>query len=386
MHRRTVIIALGATLHVATGFSAAAQPLRIGVSLGLTGQYNATSMMQRRAYEMWRDETNAKGGILGRPIDLSIVNDGSDAGRAIAIYTDFIGRQSMDFVFAPYSSELTGSVAPIVEAAGCPTLAPGASADEIWQKGYRNIFGLLTTASRYSQGMMRLAHDAGLSSIAVIAATDRFSAGAAEGTVKWAPYLQLKVVHDARLAAGGSDAETALRAARQAGADLVVVAGHLDDAVAARLALKAIAWEPRAFYATIGPALPEYLAKVGDLNDGTFSTSLWEPLKSSDFPGANEFASRFRARFGVDPSYQAATAYAAGQILEAAITVAGSTNRDRVRDALGALDTYSILGRFAVDHTGMQVKRFEMIIQWQKGHKEIVWPEAVRTAAPVFGA
>ncbi len=56
-----------------------------------------------------------------------------------------------------------------------------------------------------------------------------------------------------------------------------------------------------------------------------------------------------------------------------------------MRDALFGLDDYSVIGRFAVDHTGMQVKRLEMIIQWQRGRKEIVWPGAVRSARPVFG-
>ena len=57
-----------------------------------------------------------------------------------------------------------------------------------------------------------------------------------------------------------------------------------------------------------------------------------------------------------------------------------------MRDALFGLDINSVIGRFAVDRTGMQAKRLEMIVQWQRGRKEIVWPESVRSALPVFGA
>ena len=82
---------------------------------------------------------------------------------------------------------------------------------------------------------------------------------------------------------------------------------------------------------------------------------------------------------------QAAAAYAAGQILEAAIESSKSLDHEGVRAAISDLDTYTVLGRFAVDRTGMQVKRLDMIIQWQNGRKEIVWPEEIRTSSAIFG-
>ena len=124
---------------------------------------------------------------------------------------------------------------------------------------------------------------------------------------------------------------------------------------------------------------------MGEAGEHVFSTSIWEPADSLAFPGARDFAKRFQERFGVAPSYHAATAYAAGQIFEAAIATAGSFDRVLVRKALTELDTSSVLGRFAVDQTGMQIKRFEMIVQWQRGRKEIVWPEDLRTAMPLIG-
>jgi branched-chain amino acid transport system substrate-binding protein len=82
------------------------------------------------------------------------------------------------------------------------------------------------------------------------------------------------------------------------------------------------------------------------------------------------------------PSYHAATAYAAGQILEQAVKAAGSLERAAVRKALYALDTNTIIGRYAVDRRGVQIKRFPLIVQWQAGKREIVWPPELRTAPP----
>jgi branched-chain amino acid transport system substrate-binding protein len=70
--------------------------------------------------------------------------------------------------------------------------------------------------------------------------------------------------------------------------------------------------------------------------------------------------------------------------LEAAIKSAGSLKRDRLRQALSELQTHTVIGRYLVDRTGVQVKHFALTIQWQKGKKEIVWPEEVATAKPIL--
>jgi branched-chain amino acid transport system substrate-binding protein len=361
-----------------------AEPVRIGLTLGLSGQYQAPSAMQKRAYEMWRDEVNQRGGIAGRSVELVIIDDRSEEATASKAYREFLDRRSVDLVFAPYSSGITAAVAPIVETGGYPLLAAGASADDLWKHGYRSIFGVWTQASRYTQGMLRLAHDAGLRRIAIVSADDPFSKDTADGTRRWAPYLKLAIVSD-RVVADEVQLRAALEEARWSKADLVIVTGRLEEAVRARRLLAQIGWAPAAFYATVGPALPDWRKAAGDLADDAFSTSMWEPVESVAYPQSRDFADAFRSRYGMDPSYHAATAYASGQILEAGIRIAGTVEPSAVRDAISSLDTYTVLGRFAVDRAGVQVKRFEMIVQWQHGRKEIVWPAEVRTALPAFG-
>jgi branched-chain amino acid transport system substrate-binding protein len=381
---------LGITFGIAaftSDFSAyAAAPVKIGISLGLSGRYQAPSAMQKRAYELWRDEVNARGGLLGRKVELTIRDDRGEASVAAAIYREFVGRKSIDHVIGPYSSELTAAVAPIVDAAGYPMLAAGAAADEIWARGYRNVLGMWTPASRYSQGMLRLAHESGLREIAIVHADDPFSEAIARGARKWAPYLKLRVVLDLGFRKGTGDLTDAMRRAMDAKAEVVLVAGHRAEAVNARRAAARLNWMPRAFFATVGPALPGWITIMGPEADGVFATSIWEPHESVTYPRSREFSRAFRNRYGIDPSYHAATAYAAGQILEAALAHAKSLERSAIREALFGLDMQSVIGRFTVDHTGMQVKRLEMIIQWQRGRKEIVWPAEVRSAHAIVGA
>jgi branched-chain amino acid transport system substrate-binding protein len=381
----TVLLHLAAAL-VFVAPALAAEPVRIGVSLGPTGKYKGPSEMQRRAYELWRDEVNGRGGLLERPLILVIRDDGGDAAQAAQIYREFTDREPVDLVFGPYSSALTAAVAPIVDKAGYPMLAAGASADAIWQNGYDNVFGMWTPASRYVYGMLELASDSDLKTVAILHADDAFSENVAAGARKWAPYLGLKVVADIRFAKGTADLTGPVRQARDAGVELLVIAGHFNEAANARRALAGEGWMPRAFFATVGPALPGWLGAMGAEADCAFATSIWEPHKAVTYPRSQEFTNAFRqGNDGTDPSYHAATAYAAGQILEAAVARAQSLDREAIRAALFELDTYSVIGRYGVDHTGMQVKRLEMIVQWRQGRKEIVWPDEIKSRDAVFG-
>ena len=360
----------------------AAEPLRIGVSLGLTGKYKELAEMHERAYLLWENEVNVRGGLLGRPVVMVVRDDESDPAKAAAIYRDLVTGHKVDLVFGPYSSEITKAIAPIVEKHGYPTLLSGACADELWEQGYSHVFGLLPPCSRYTYPILELALVSGLKRFAVLYADDPFSRGVAAGARKKGLSLGLDLVLELGFEKGTTDLTEQARGARNSGAGLVVVAGHFNEAVNVRRALAAVRWMPRAYFATIGPALPEWEKEMGALAGGAFATSIWEPGISAR---SRSFAAAFRKRYGVDPSYQAATAYCAGQILAAAVQRANGLNRTRIRDSLSGLDTYCVTGRYRVDGTGRQTKELPLVIQWQGGNKEIVWPKVFRTAQPIFG-
>jgi len=360
------------------------EPFRIGVSLGLRGEYSEPAKMQEMAYRLWEVKINKKGGLLGKKVEFVIMDDESDSEKAIQIYRSLILEKRVDLVFSPYSSPITKAVAPIVDKFGYPMLAPGAASDYIWQQGYKNIFGMWTPASRYSEGILKLAllHD--LKKVAILHADDEFSTQVAKGAKKWASQLGLEIVMFEEFKNNKQDLIPLAQKARDIDTELLLVGGHFIESIEMRRALKQINWYPKAFFATVGPALQKYQDTLGPDAENTFATSIWEPHESLNFPRTKEFTTAFKESYHQEPSYHAATAYAAGQILEAAVELTGSLVKDRIRQALYDLDTYSIIGRYAVDMTGMQVKRFPLTIQWQKGKKEIVWPEKILSKEPIF--
>jgi branched-chain amino acid transport system substrate-binding protein len=361
----------------------AAEPVRIGVSLGLSGRYERLAAMQKRAYLLWERHINETGGLLGRPVEMVIEDDESTADKAVALYRKLINDDRVDLLFGPYSSGITAAVAPVTDEAGYPLLATGAASDAIWQQGYRYVFGVFTSASRYTVGLLNLAllHD--LFSVAIVHADDAFSTSAAEGARKWAPRLGLNVVMFEEFEKDRSDLTDLAERARYAGADLLMMVGHFNESINMRRALGKIDWYPRAYFATVGPVFARYRDELGEAADLTFSTSLWEP--GLRFPQSREFEASFRALYQLEPTYHTAEAYAGGQILEAAVKAVGGFGREDIRQALQDLQMHTIIGRYGVDHTGMQVKHFALTIQWQEGKKEIVWPEEIATATPRFG-
>jgi branched-chain amino acid transport system substrate-binding protein len=382
--RVPLLFALALAVFCCPTHGRATEPLEIGVSLGLTGQYSQPALMHKRAYELWQDEVNARGGILGRPVRFDIRDDKSDPVEAQRIYREFTADGGSELILAPYSSQLTAAVAPVAEEHGFPMLAAGAAADSLWRLGYQNLIGVLTPASRYTVGILKLAKNAHLSNIAVVHANDEFSREIAAGTRKWAPFLKLKIALDVEVQKSATDYLAIARDAREARIDLLIVAGYLDEAIQMRKAVKQIDWSPPAFFATVGPSLPEWKSILGKDADYALSTSIWEAVGASTHSPSHQFAETFQRRYGVNASYHAAAAYAACQVLEAAIASARSIEHDRLRDALFGMDVYTVLGRFSVDSTGMQVKRLDMVIQWLDGQKQIVWPEESHTAEPVF--
>jgi branched-chain amino acid transport system substrate-binding protein len=192
------------------------------------------------------------------------------------------------------------------------------------------------------------------------------------------------VVHTELVPQDLADFSAQARHARDAGAKVVFLAGYLDEAIRMRRAFTAIGWTPRAYYAPVGPGTHEYRTALGKDADGVFSTSQWEVFARTGNGSRNPFSEAFVRAYGREPSYFAATAYASGQIYEAAVRKAGSLDRKAISTALSTMDATSVIGRYGVDRTGVQIKNINLIIQLQNGRKEVVWPSEYRSAAPRF--
>jgi branched-chain amino acid transport system substrate-binding protein len=376
-------VALSFLCLLAMPFAAqSASPLHVGVTVSMSGKYAEMGAMKEKAYRLWEDDINRKGGLLGRPVKLSMLDDQSDPQRAAKLYENLIVQDKADFVLGPYSSEITQAVAQVTEHYHYPLLASGASADTLWQQGRKYLFGVYVSSSGYTTGFLELLVQSGINKIAIVSADDLFSKNIEEGTREWAKRYRLDVLSSATFKKSSAEIEQGIVAARAAGAQALIIAGHFDDAVNGQRALKKIGWTPKAYYATVGPAIQNYVDTLKGDADYAYASSQWEP--TLPFPGAREFTAAFKERHHILPSYHAACAYAAGQILEAAVRKTKSLDRLKLRDTLASLDTMTIIGRYGVDRDGRQVRHFTSTVQWQRGKREIVAPPELATAKPIW--
>ncbi len=379
--RRMIVLAVVLTV-LGTASVSTAQPIKIGVSLGLSGRFVEMSTALKNGFELWERNVNRQNGILGRPVRLIVKDDQSDPERAVAIYRKLITEAQVDFLFAPYSSLITAAVLPLAEEYDMPMLIAGAAADSLWEQGFRNAIGIYTPASKFAVGFLELLVLNDLDRIALVYAEDPFSVDLAESSRQWANRFGLTVVDYRGFKKGTRNLDALALKAKAHKSQVLMVCGHMNEAVHMTRALNRIGWRPKAFYASVGPALQEFSDRCGPDAEGVFGTSLWEPR--ANYPGAQQFNRQFIETHGHAPGYHAGLAYAAGQVLQKAVEEVGRVDKEKVRDALFQLDTMTIIGRFGVDKTGKQVRQHKFIIQWQNGFKELVWPDRIKTAEPRF--
>lgn len=355
--------------------------IKIGLTLGLTGIYSDIADQQMKGLRLWERDVNNRGGILGKKVEIIIYDDKGSPDVSKRLYELLINRDKVDFILGPYSSSITEAVAPVAERYKYPMLVSGASADSIWEKGYKYVFGIFCPASKYSLGFLRLLLLNNINDIAIVYADDPFSENVAEGAKKWAKRLGFNVSHFERFKKNTEDLVPVAQKAMASKAMALIVCGHLAESINMKLSLERIGWNP-VYFASVGPATDLYYQRLGEKAELTFSSSQWEP--SRFYPKSMEFYESFRNFYKMNPSYHAATAYAACQLLEMAIRKANSLNKEKIRNVLSFMDTITVIGRYKVDARGMQIGHENFVIQWQKGKRQIVGPDTLKTANSIF--
>lgn len=399
--KRMELAAAFAIFTVSLGLDQAAQaqaqaPIRIGASLGLTGAYSEFGQTIQRGYQLCVKQANAKGGVLGRKLELTIQDDQSQIPAAVAIYERLLTQDKVDLVFSPYSSPITDAVAAVTDKHAKPMVASGAATTSLFRKGRRYLFMLLSPAEIYLEGLIDLAAKRGLKTIAVVHEDTLFPKAIAQGTVDLAKKRGLQVVAIEGYPRGAKDFTAILTKLKAANPDVIAAATYYDDAIAVTRGLKELNINPKAFAVTAGGDLPKFYEVLGRTADYVYGGSQWEadlvtlraggivPI-ARQYPGAREFVETYRKEFpGADLSYQTAQGYSACQILLEGVRIAGALGGERIRDAIAKYDSPTAFGAFKVDQDGFQIGHKMVLFQWQDGKKVIVWPDEIAPGRPQF--
>jgi branched-chain amino acid transport system substrate-binding protein len=375
-----LIAVLVASVVGVSGLVQAQQPIRIGASIALTGGDAIQGGYVHEGYLLCQKHVNETGGVLGRPMELLIRDDGSDKQTAVGLYEQLITEDKVDAVLGPYSSPITDAVADVTEKHRKLMVAPTAGTTSIWEKGRRYLVMVLSPLEASTAGTIDLAARHGLKTIALIGSLAR--PAIIKGALELARKQGLEVVVHETFPAGTTEFSAMLNQVKAAKPEVLVVGAPPAEAIAFTRQMRELDVNVKLYGATPGGAFPDYYKTLGNTAEFVYSGSYWEP--GLPYPGNQEFVAAYQQAFTHAPSFLAASSYAGCQLFVDAVKRADSLDADKLREALLKLKSQTVFGDFAVDERGFQVAHKAVTIQWQDGQSAVVWPDAAATSKPRF--
>ncbi len=355
----------------------AANEIVFGAALSQTGRYAEPAGRFVNAYNLFADQQNAKGGLLGKKMRIVLLDDKSDKQTSIKLYEKLITQDRVDLTLGPYSSGITDAVANILERYKYPTLAPGASSKVVWMKGRKYIFNQNAIAQNYQRGAVHLAKEIGVKRIAIVGEDSLFPRQSAEGAVEWAKKLGLEVVLNENYPRKQTDFTALLQKVKARRAEALISNSYFADASAQIRQLRELNINLKIFAGTVGPGLPKFAKQLGNTAEYVLGFSQWEPRPDIlKFPGMKQFISAYEKRHGVKPNYHAGIAYVSMQIMAQAIQKAGSYDRQKVWQTLRTSAFSTVMGNWKVDERNLNDHE-GLTFQILDGQRKIVWPKKI---------
>ena len=351
-------------------------PTRVGVTVSLSGEYAVSGKLELEGIRMWVHDVNQRGALLGHRVELVYYDDESSPATSARLYERLITQDKVDLLLGPYGSDITMAASTVAEQHNFPMVATGAASGDIWARGYHNIFGVDAQADHYMDLLIESAAGAGLKTIALVYGDSDFPRKVAAGVRVQAAQHDMRIVVDKEYVPEHADYAGLVKAMKAARPDLVIGGTYLDDSMALVRAAKAADFSPKAFAFTVGPALKQFVDELGADANGMLGVVAW--MRSAAMPMAMDFSYRYKEKFGHNASYVAALGYGGAQVLEAAVRLAGSLDKDAIRTQLSQMKFQSILGRYQVDETGKQIAKSTYVMQVQKGNRLLVLPKSLQ--------
>jgi branched-chain amino acid transport system substrate-binding protein len=386
----------------------AADPIRIGLSVSLTGGVAPIGKQVLTALQIWRDDVNANGGLLGRQIELVFYDDQSNPANVPQLYTKLIQVDKVDLLIGPYATNMVAPAIPVLMQFHKTTIGILANAANS-KFHYDQYFSMLPTGPEpqkaFAAGFFKLAaaQNPRPKTVAIIAADAEFAQNAADGarqTIKDIGGFQ--IVMDQKYPPSTTDYSPVVRAAQALNPDIVYVAAYPPDTVGIIRAANEIGLTPKMFGgAFIGLLVTPIKIQLGPLLNGIVQHEIFLPAKSLVFPGTNEFLAKYQEAAkpqGIDPLGWALApiAYAAGQTLAQAVEGAKTVDQTAIAAWLRGNTVHTVVGDVTFGKDGEWAKSRVFFSQFQglvgntvdnfrdTSHEVVVWPDEYKTGNFIY--
>jgi branched-chain amino acid transport system substrate-binding protein len=375
IRRRQLLLAATATLTLPLIPAFAAEPIKIGFAMSLSGPNAGAGKMFLVGREVWKDEINAKGGLLGRPVQFVYYDDQSNPSLVPGIYSKLLDVDKVDLVISPFATNQIAPAMPVIMQKKMTFMALfGTGVNDEFK--YGRYFQILPNGPEgnrsFSLGFFEIAMtmDPKPQTVAITGEDTEFGHNILDGARTNVERLGLKIVYDRTFPASTVDHTPILRAVKAAEPDIVFVASYATGSVGMVRVLNEVGYKPRMFGgAMIGLQFTPVKVQLGTLLNGVVINENYVPEKTMNFPGVEDVLKRYQQRAasaGTDPlGFWSPFAYAELQILGQAVEAVGSTDQGKLADYLHQTPFKTVIGDVKFGPIGEWEKSRILYIQYQ---------------------
>ena len=362
----------------------AAEPVRIGFSIAQTGLFSQAAPSQMTAYEMWRDEVNAAGGLdVGgelRPVEFVFYDDESDPSKSAQIYEKLITDDQVDLLIAPWGTPSHLAIAGVLEAHQFPMVGNTAASVAIREVAPGNIwFPTSAIPDQIGPQLAAFAKSAGVTKAAVIANLLPFGQENLQFLIPALEAEGIEVVVNESYPPDIADMTPLLVQIKESGADGVIALSYPADSFLYQGTATELGLTAPFQFLMVGPTISAFADAFGEGANGLVTLGHWSPYQES-WTRARPFYDAYVARYGMRPDYlDTALAYMSLEILQQAVAKAG-LDKDKLREVISTETFETINGpvRFEGVQNAITPTAF---LQLQNGEMHLVWPAEIATSA-----
>jgi branched-chain amino acid transport system substrate-binding protein len=363
-------------MFVVSGHAQNKEPIKIGFGMSLTGPLSANGKSSLLAMKIWEDDTNAKGGLLGRPVKLVYFDDQSKPDTVPGIYTKLLDIDKVDLIVSGYASGQIAPAMPIaIQKKKLFISLFGTGVNETFN--YARYFSMIpngpTPKPAFTRGFFKVAEvqKPKPQTIAIAMADAEFGRNACEGAHENAVASGFKIVYEKTYPPSTTDFSPIVRAIQALNPDLMVICSYPLDSVGMVKAMHEVGFKPKMWGgAMVGLQATVFKTQLGPMLNGLVNFETWLPQKSMAFPGSLELIKKYQERAGaegVDPLgyYMPVWAYSYLQVLGDAIANTKSLNDDQLADYIRKTTFKTVVGDVKFGKGGEWAEERTMAAQFQ---------------------
>jgi len=369
------------------GSTGGGNTFKIGVVTSLTGSNAAFGQAHKNGYTIALGEINARGGLLGKQVELDYYDDQSKPDQAVQGVSKLVDQDRVPIVLGAYSSESTRAIVPVVTQKQVPLIIPTAVADNVMESGSPWVFRICAGSGSFAAATLDfLKNNGDPKTLAIVYENTNFGQANNKSMTEAAKAAGLNLLDAEAYQASSPDYKSLLQRVKGKNPEVIYFASYLLDASTLMRQAEQLSLNPK-YYTSAGTGFaaaefPTPDKGAGKYAEYTFSVSQWLP--SAKWKGSAEFDDKFYKLAGSHPAYHAMEAYAVLVVAAAAIDQARADQAPAIRDAIKQVNLPETpFGPVKFDTRG-QNQHPVLITQVQGGKYKVVWPVDAAEAKPII--